>query len=272
VTLTSFLRSTAGRAPVRRVGVGLAAALFLAAMVPGTTLAVVATLDQQQTTMDYVMNNVAGEAQTFTAGLAGNLVAVDIWVNAPTTTPITVSIAIRAVDVSGKPTGSDLATASKVVDNTDQFNNFTLSSGVPVTVGEEFAIVYGGSATYMERLSANNPYAGGRMWYWSSGWGDPQGQTTYDLGFKTYVDTSAAGAPDPCASPSPTLQVVNVVGVAPAAPDSAPTICATPPPTSSRSGDIGGRSSASLVLLASAMLAIGLGVLIRRERGHSATR
>jgi hypothetical protein len=279
VTLTSFIRSASGPRRSRRAWLGLTAALILAATVPGTALAA-GTLDQSMINANSTLQTNGLNAQTFTVGMAGTLDAVDLFVYGATGS-VTIQVNIYGLNGSGLPTGLSKSSGSATVTTTAQWNSFTLSPGVAVAVGDKLAISFLGSASaaYDEQVNdgtgGGDQYPGGQLFGYddnSSSWFASQGTDAEDVLFKTYVTEGVGRTPDPCASPTPTPQIVDVIGVVPDA-DSAPTICATPPPTSAAgANDSGGSGSRLVLFLALGFAAAGLGTLVRRERRHSVTR
>jgi hypothetical protein len=274
VRVSSFIRSATGRTPVRRAGLGLAAAFVLAALLPGTALAA-GTLDQSMTNTNSTLQTNGYNAQTFTVGMAGTLDAVDLFVYGLTGS-VTMQVAVFALDGSGQPAGLAKTSGSATVTTAQQWNSFALSPGLAVAVGDKLAIRFtaGLGIDYLEEVNngigGGDQYAGGQLFAWNgSAWFASQGTDAEDVLFKTYVTEGAGRTPDPCASPTPTPQIVGVVGPAGVVPDadSAPTLCTTPPPTSAaRSNDPGSSGSRLVLFLGLGFAAAALGALVRFER------
>jgi hypothetical protein len=161
-----------------------------------------------------VNGSVASHAQTFTVGITGNLVRIDLDLNVETQSPS----ATAYFDVLPTTAGGDLVDTTPLFSTTlpytqiplsPAFVSINLGSGVAVTVGEQLAIRVRGSEL--------NNFIG---WYGSTDPGvvdfyprgkeyvtDP-GNTWFsfeaDLGFKTYID--------PVPEPS-TLALLTLGGV-----------------------------------------------------------
>jgi hypothetical protein len=250
-----------------RVTAALAAALSVAAIVPGTTAAVSA-VDQSNLGGSPSVYLAGGRvAQTFTVGTTGQLRAVDVvgYLDpGPAVDPAPIVISITGVDGMGVPSGPSM-TANQVLTSgvpgaivhDDLFN-------MPVTAGQQLAIVFYlgtlGSA-FEVTYTTNSAYAGGEAFYDDpiNGWRKlGPGINALDLVFQTYVEPPA---PDPCASPSATPTAAYQF--APAAEVTTP--ACTPPPTSSAAPASGSRASSAQIVLAVALAAVTLGVLIRRR-------
>jgi hypothetical protein len=192
---------------------GLATLMIVAA---GPALATVGTKDQFQEssagTSTYVTGQGQMDAQLFTAGITGNLVQVDLYVDTIVeagplvvgpnlTNAITVSI--RAV-VSGHPDSSSLGSWHGVVSDED-WNGFAFAPAIPVVAGTQYAIVatpdtdqrltLGGSCTV-------DDYTGGNAQIYDGSW---TSVASYDDGsciehwaFRTFVSTGST--PPPTAS------------------------------------------------------------------------
>jgi hypothetical protein len=199
---------------MRRIGLvsGLAAALVLG--ISGSASA--GTLDQHQdnqTNAPALFGNADGPqslAQTFTAGITGQLDQLDLMLeklgNPPS--PITVEIRRTSAGAPG-PLSAVLATAgvpTSSVGTSLAFVSVPITPAVPVSAGTQYAIVayddgeIGNAASWGE-VTTGNPYAQG------AGFGDftsfPPDDDWIDPGvgsdraFKTYV------VPTPPATPAP---------------------------------------------------------------------
>lgn len=170
-------------------------------LAPGLALA--GTLDQQQTVTfsgGYSIGTNQAVAQTFTAGLSGQIDQVDLHLekSAATTAPLTVEIR----PVSGvAPADTALASTSvpaSGVSETSAFVPVTFAAQPSVVAGTQYAIVaYSAtpvSDTYRWTESPTpSQYGGGQIFYKppppSGSWATV---TTRDLVFKTYVVTPAS--------------------------------------------------------------------------------
>jgi hypothetical protein len=180
----------------------------------GPALATVGTKDQFQENTAGTSTYVAGQAQMdgqlFTAGITGNLVEVDLYVNtiievvppaviAPNLTDA-VTVSIHAV-VSGHPDSSSLGNWHGTVSG-ENWNQFVFSTAIPVTSGTQYAIVVtpdtnqrltlGGSCT-------SSDYTGGNAQIYDSGWSDvpsyDDGSCIQQWGFRTFVATGSTLPP-----------------------------------------------------------------------------
>jgi hypothetical protein len=165
---------------------------------PGNiTLVTSAALDQQNTSVSgstVKIDHADWSSQTFTAGITGQLSAVDVYIYCGactgTTPNITVSIRATSADV---PTGADLATATIPGFNsaTASYRNAAFSSPPNLTAGTRYALVVRpvsdpSVGAYSTVVSSSNSYAAGRRLTSADGGATWTG-TTRDAGFKTYV-------------------------------------------------------------------------------------
>lgn len=193
----------------RRMVVGVVAvAALLCALMPG--LAQAGTLDQQQTSNSGGGQNVSpgfSDAQTFTAGIAGNLDQVDLHLYAvpPLTAPLTVQIRNAPGGLIGDtvfatgsigPAGVGIGPGGLVP--------VVFGSPPGVVAGTLYAIVVyttspGGA--YNWGFSNTNPYSGGQAFQSSAG--VPFTGTSFtttavagdDFAFRTYVAPPATAKP-----------------------------------------------------------------------------
>jgi hypothetical protein len=191
-----------------------------------------AVVDQQNVQVDVALGlsnvgagNVVDWAQTFTVGLTGSLVGVDLWVTRYEVVTLPLLFDIRRAQ-GGKPTEADsganiLASAALpanmipifpvLVSPSTSFSHIDLTrSPVPVKAGDILAIVLrsddpgidGGSA-YSWHNSGADAYPGGgsflRLFTVFAGPG------TFDQNFRTYVD--------PVPEPSTWLLVLGAVSL-----------------------------------------------------------
>ena len=188
-----------------------------AALIPAAG-ASAGTLDQQQTLSNFAglqVDSTNSKAQTFTAGLTGQLDQVDLALSGMSvTTPLTVQI--RDGSATG-PGGTVLASASvptSAVASVESFVPITFASPASVTAGTQYSIValnessaVSGWFWYSGKPVTNPPsaYEGGRLY--SSPNGPPgtgpwsEGNPFADFEFKTYVAPPPPPAP-PAASPA----------------------------------------------------------------------
>jgi hypothetical protein len=168
------------------------------ALAPGGALA--GTLDQQQTSSEgagFQIHSGQSVAQTFTAGLSGEIdqVDLDLEKSGAPTAPLTVEI--RSVS-GGVPDSTVLGTAtvpaSAVTLFPPAFVPVSFAVPAPVTAGTQYAIVAYAATAQSDRYewslgATPDPYPAGAAFFiasspptgtWTSG--DPE-----DLTFKTYV-------------------------------------------------------------------------------------
>jgi hypothetical protein len=198
----------------RILGVAIVVAAIL---LPVTTRSVAAAeaLDQQQETIDamacIIPNPFAacphGAAQTVTAGLTGDLTAVELFVNRYYLTTADLVIEIRA----GTPNGALLATSSPIpaadlpVEPDAAWERFTFPTPANLNAGDVFAIVLPFAPYFstpeFERWhwghAASDVYPAGVRWdgsaFVGAWWSYLDGS---DLAFRTFVDASAAADED----------------------------------------------------------------------------
>ena len=160
-----------------------------------------ANLDQENTTVDggsLSFDSTSWFAQSFTPGVTGQLIQVDIdllCTGCTGTTP-NITVSIRAITAGDLPAGADLATATipGFSSSSDSFYSATFASPPTLTAGTKYAIVVrsvsnpsAGSYAYM--VSAHNPYSGGRRSLSSDSGGSWSGATpSSDAGFKTSMN------------------------------------------------------------------------------------
>ena len=191
----------------------LAATLSLAIAVPAQ--ATTDTLDQSQTLTMSSQRQITFLAQTFTAGMSGQLDRVSLA--ADTTTGFAnIRVSIQTVSASGTPSGTTLGSPSALSGSfvcCRQFHDFALNPTVSITSGTRYAIVVqtvGGVFTWYNS-STLDAYTGGRLyvsstWLTGSQWGE-------DFAFRTWVAASTNSAPSVAADTA----AVNVnEGTAPA--------------------------------------------------------
>jgi hypothetical protein len=156
-----------------------------------------AEVDQSQTGISQGVSTVGptqSVAQTFTAGITGDLDRVDLYLSqgdVAATAPLTVEI--RAVDASGEPTGPPLASASvpaaSVPSIPGGWVTVLFAPPAPVVAGTQYAIVVytASSNSYLWYGQAANPYPAGAAWFSTSPPSTWSGPSSADQAFITYV-------------------------------------------------------------------------------------
>ena len=252
---------------MKRLAVPLCAGLLVLGLVPGAALAAPA-IDQHSDDISYDWGGTGTPtyAQTFTAGTTGTLTSVDLYLDA-VSVATTVDVSIEALDGSGYPDGTVLASGSASVPVAAAGWISVSLSAYSVTSGHVYAIVFSlagqSGGTWDVLGSIGNPYAKGEALDASSGWHGLQDVTTSDFAFETYVDAksgTSCATPTPTPIPTPTLAppaLINGGDAQPAQP--APTLCTTPPPTGTASGGSSNDSTPlAAVLICLAFAGLGL--------------
>jgi hypothetical protein len=180
-----------------RTGVTTILLGFALLLVPSAAQA--GMLDQQQvdtTNCATVIGPTLTGAQSFTAGLAGNLDQVDVFFAFLNANPGALTVQIEGVTttMSGDiPNGTVLATET-VATPIAGWNSVILSPTVPVSVGTRYTIVLSASAevgSWMGSASLSNAYsAGNPSFNGGNGWAVSPGGC--DQAFKTYVAQATA--------------------------------------------------------------------------------
>jgi hypothetical protein len=155
-------------------------------------------------------------AQTFTAGLSGQLDRIDLALSKSTTTDGPLTVEIRNVDPSGAPGTDVLASAAVPAASVPTggsaaiaFVEVPFDPTAAVAAGGRYAIVAytGGANVYRWGADFENPYAGGSLFGSvqspPSAWG---ANTTDDLAFRTYVAPADTTAPTSTATAEPVAQ------------------------------------------------------------------
>ncbi len=193
---------------MRRVQLSrLAPAVFAAALLLVPALALPASaatdaLDQSQMTVsaqlpDGVFGNPAAggamEAQTFTAGVTGQLDRVEVYVSSNTGTDA-LDVAIEGTATISNfagtftaPDGTALASATVTPASTAGWVDVPLPTAVGITAGTQYAIVLSTSSAAFFNVygvSGTTAYAGGQAIHYGGGQWYPQGA---ELAFQTYV-------------------------------------------------------------------------------------
>lgn len=170
----------------------LLAVATLALLAPGTARA--GAPDQQQTSTAggaTLINSNVALAQTFTAGISGNLDQVDLFLSTGISQPLTVQI--ETVTMTGAPSGTVLASesvpAASVPDGgPGAWVSIPISPPAAVTATTQYAIVtptVPPAELYNWWRSASDVYAGGTAFDNTLGFG--WSARPFDLAFQTYV-------------------------------------------------------------------------------------
>ena len=196
----------------RRI-LALFAGLLLVALVPGSTLALVAVVDQSNVPAapPPVTNTSGTLAESFTVGQTGLMTAVDLYL-ITAGGAVSTTVNIMALDGSGHPTGAALATGTVSVSTTGAFINFPFATALSVTAGQTYAIeVVLGDAGPWWYGDTGNTYGGGAAMFtntFPTGWtapAPPVNTPILDYYFRTYV----APPLPPGATAPPTSTVVD---------------------------------------------------------------
>jgi hypothetical protein len=167
-----------------------------------------ASIDQQNTsvtTSGFGFTSTSWFGQSFTAGVSGQLTAVDVDLFCSSCTGTTPNITVSIRATSGDlPTGSDLATATIPGFSSGSGGFFTATFGTPATLtaGTKYAIVVRAvsnpsAGTYAYVKSSGSPYAGGRRSTSStSGASWAVASPSTDIGFRTYMKAGFAASGD----------------------------------------------------------------------------
>ena len=172
-----------------------------AALIPAAG-ASAGTLDQQQTLSNFgglQVDSTHSKAQTFTAGLTGQLDQVDLALSGMSvTTPLTVQIRDGSATAPGDTVLASASVPTSAVTSSESFVPITIASPASVTAGTQYSIValndspaISGWFWYAGKTDTASAYEGGRLY--SSPNGPPgtgpwfEGNTMADFEFKTYV-------------------------------------------------------------------------------------
>jgi hypothetical protein len=182
------------------------------------------TLDRQQTLSNFgglQVDSTNSKAQTFTAGLTGQLDQVDLALSGMSvTTPLTVQIRDGSATAPGDTVLASASVPISAVASSESFVPITFSSPASVTAGTQYSIValnespaISGWFWYSGKtpdLSTESAYEGGTLYSSPNGTGPwSAGNTLADFEFKTYVapppppgtgDGSGGGAVAPIAT------------------------------------------------------------------------
>lgn len=133
------------------------------------------------------------EAMTFTPSVSHILRGVKLSLLKEGTPSETITVSIRATDVDGKPTGSDLCSStlnSSALTSSAAWYEFSMGDGVSVSASTKYAIVFrmangNGTSCVNSRVKGSGAYSGGQRVY-SSDSGANWTTTSQDLMFVEY--------------------------------------------------------------------------------------
>ena len=173
-----------------------------AALIPAAG-ASAGTLDQQQTLSNFgglQVDSTDSKAQTFTAGLTGQLDQVDLALSGMSvTTPLTVQIRDGSATAPGDTVLASASVPTSAVTSSESFVPTSFASPASVTAGTQYSIValndspaISGWFWYAGKPVTNPPsaYEGGRLYTSSNPLGTGpwfEGNPFADFEFKTYV-------------------------------------------------------------------------------------
>jgi len=178
----------------------ITAVAAVAALIPAAS-ASAGTLDQQQTLSNFgglQVDSSNSKAQTFTAGLTGQLDQVDLALSGMSvTTPLTVQIRDGSATAPGDTVLASASVPTSAVTSSESFVAITFASA-SVTAGTQYSIValndsapISGWFWYAGQAAPDSAYVGGKLY--GSPNGPPgtgpwfEGNTLADFEFKTYV-------------------------------------------------------------------------------------
>lgn len=191
----------------RRLSVVIAIVTLAAALFPHSAALAVGTLDQDQSqscggTAGVQVVQGRPFAQTFTAGLSGNLDQIDLLGRDGHSTPFPLRVDVRAL-VDGAPTGATLGSGSVAsLGVSAGWTSVALDPAAQVTAGKQYAIVLSSDTVSFEQhektrgegegpfgayhvmFSTTDVYTGGNHWDGSPEWSPWLAE---DLAFRTYV-------------------------------------------------------------------------------------
>ncbi len=209
----------------RRLFALVAAVTSLTMLASGPALAVIATQDQYQTNYSGHSEEIVGTAtiaaQTFTAGVSGQLASVYLYVGDIGTAPAlarpnatdTLKVEIRTVS-SSLPTSTVLASDSMAVDV--GWNTFAFSSMPTLAAGTQYAIVvtpdsgvglsWGGSCTASDYSGVGQAYVYDSSWESVNDYGTAQDDPSacvVQWAFQTFMIASASTTAPPTSTSAP---------------------------------------------------------------------
>ncbi|HEY4888728.1 MAG TPA: PKD domain-containing protein, partial [Candidatus Dormibacteraeota bacterium] len=161
------------------------------------------TLDQSQTATGFsvTVDSTQMLAQTFTAGMTGQLDLLSLFVGESSGGG---AIQIQSVAAGGQPSGTSLGATTYSGFLPAQWRDYPLGAAVSITAGTQYAIVVipnSGSTNTVWLSSRTDVYAGGQAWSgtqatgtWTLAPHSPTGAAV-DFEFKTWVATGVNQAP-----------------------------------------------------------------------------
>ena len=171
-----------------------------AALIPAAG-ASAGTLDQQQTISNFgglQVDSSNSKAQTFTAGITGQLDQVDLALSGMSvTTPLTVQIRDGSATAPGDTVLASASVPTTAVTSSESFVPITFTSPASVTAGTQYSIValngsvpISGWFWYSGQAAPDSAYVGGKLYGVMNGTGTgpwAEGNPQADFEFKTYV-------------------------------------------------------------------------------------
>jgi len=202
-------------------------------LLPGTTLAITSTIDQQQTGIDTELQSGYTVAQTFTDHLYGPLNFVDVYMG---TTGHNEEVDLQGTHGSPPvPDGVNIATSAQFVTTPSMAGTWVAFSfpGTILLPGHVYAIVIAPSVQVVLYGSSTNSYPGGAAYHLTSGgWTLVTSEYTggvADYAFRTWMGTAS---PTPTPTPHPTHTPTHAPTPTPTpTPTATPTASPTPSPT-----------------------------------------
>jgi hypothetical protein len=186
----------------RRTRTFLITAVAAVATLMPAAVASAGTLDQQQTVSNFgglQVDSTHSKAQTFTAGLTGQLDQVDLALSGMSViTPLTVQIRDGSATGPGNTVLASASVPTSAVTSSESFVPITFASPPSVTAGTQYSIValnaspaVSGWFWYSGQIAVTSAYEGGRLYGSPSGAPEAgswvEGNSLADFEFKTYV-------------------------------------------------------------------------------------
>jgi chitodextrinase len=194
-----FRSSICAGSRTSRWSLALTLALSLAVFISLPAQAEAADAVDQSQTIGTSFQQLATMAQTFTAGVTGQLDRVSLSSDT-TSGSVRLTVEIQSVTAAGAPSGTVLGSSSfqGTVICCRQFHDFAFSPAVHITDGTQYAIVVkraSGLFTWYDSWIFNG-YAGGQLYVTCSGCAWLTGsQYGMDFAFKTWVAINTNAAP-----------------------------------------------------------------------------
>jgi hypothetical protein len=185
----------------------LVAGVAVLALTAGGVLAGAGTLDQHQDTHDSGGFGAADypTAQTFTAGLSGQLNRVSLYGTEANLGDRTLTVRIESVDGSGHPTGTLLSPgATTTAIPLSGWFDADFSTGPSVVADSKYAIVFGAGDYFMAAGTCTEAYAGGEaLAIEDTDWAPIavlELSCIADFAFRTYVGSAVIAPPSTSAA------------------------------------------------------------------------